>query len=140
MPQYCIEDYTNTIYWNRSTKDNRFLFLWNEHDQVGQLPASFTEWKNMFSFKIYGRDEKLLIEGRDDSPEMQRLILDRGLPEMSPLETTCWEDAGADVSWWAELAVFVAAALEGRPPLVELPDAEATLETVAGAGPRQRLQ
>ena len=31
--------------------------------QVAWLHATWTEWKNMFSFEIYGRDGKLAIDG-----------------------------------------------------------------------------
>ena len=49
---------------------------------------SCTEWKNLFSFEIYGRDGKLQIDGLGGSYGVERLTCYRMLPEMGPPETT----------------------------------------------------
>ena len=85
-----IDGYTTTYYWDQPTEDNAFLLLRNAHDHAAWLHASCTEWKNLFSFEIYGRDAKLLIEGLGGSYGTERLTLYRRRPEMGPPETTCW--------------------------------------------------
>ena len=56
--------------------------------QVAWLHASCTEWKNLFSFEIYGRDGKLQIDGLGGSYGVERLTFYQMLPEMGPPETT----------------------------------------------------
>ena len=55
------------------------------------LHASWTEWKNLFSFEIIGRDGKLKIDGLGGSYGTERLTFYRMLPQMGPPETTSWE-------------------------------------------------
>ena len=73
------------------------------------LHASCTEWKNLFSFEIYGRTGKLHIEGLGGSYGVERLAYYRMLPQMGPPETVIWEYPGEDRSWEAELSDFEAA-------------------------------
>ena len=59
--------------------------------QTAPLHVSCTEWKNSFSFEIYGRDGKLHVDGLGGSYGVERLAFYRMLPEMGPPETTIWE-------------------------------------------------
>ena len=59
--------------------------------RMALLHASCTEWKNLFSFEIYGRDGKIEINGLGGSYGVERLAYYRMLPEMGPPETTIWE-------------------------------------------------
>ncbi len=69
-------------------EDNAFLLLTTAAGQVAWLHASCTEWKNLFSFEIFGRDGKLQVDGLGGSYGVERLTLYRMLPEMGPPETT----------------------------------------------------
>ena len=71
--------------------DNAFLTLRTAGGQVAFLHVSCTEWKNLFSFEIYGRDGKLHIDGLGGSYGIERLTYYQMLPEMGPPETTIWE-------------------------------------------------
>jgi predicted dehydrogenase len=95
-----------TFFWNMPVEDNGFLMLRTETGQVAWLHASCTEWKNSFSFEIYGRHGKLHIEGLGGSYGVERLAFYRMLPQMGPPETTIWEYPGEDRSWELELADF----------------------------------
>ena len=56
------------------------------------LHASCTEWKNTFSFEIYGRDGKTATsDGLGGGYGTERLTHYKMLPEMGPPETTSWE-------------------------------------------------
>src|SRR5260370_42072975 len=57
-----IEGHVATYFWNMPVDDNAFLSLRNARGQTAWLQASCTEWKNLFSFEIYGRNGKLHIE------------------------------------------------------------------------------
>jgi predicted dehydrogenase len=102
-----IDGYAHTYFWNMPVEDNGFLLLRTGQDQIAQLHASCTEWKNLFSFEIYGRDGKLHIEGLGGSYGIERLSWYKMLPRMGPPETTIWEYPGEDLSWKLELDTFL---------------------------------
>lgn len=132
----------HTYYWDMPVEDNGFMMLSTAQGQVAFLHASCTEWKNLFSFEIFGAGGKLAIDGLGGSYGVERLAYYRMLPEMGPPETTIWEFPGPDQSWNAEWAAFLADIEHGRAPRVGLADARAALEIVgelyAGAGALQR--
>jgi predicted dehydrogenase len=70
-----------TYFWNISVDDNCFLALRSTTGQMAWLHASWTEWKNMFSFEIAGRDGKLSIDGLGGSYGVERLTHYRMPPE-----------------------------------------------------------
>ena len=94
------------------------------------MHASCTEWKNLFSFEIYGRDAKLHIEGLGGSYGIERLSYYQMLPEMGPPATTIWEYPGEDRSWHDEYSHLLACIREQRAPEGTLDDALAALEIV----------
>jgi predicted dehydrogenase len=119
-----------TLFWKIKAEDNCFLALRGGAGQTAWLHASWTEWKNMFSFEIAGRDGKLAIEGLGGSYGLERLTFYRMLPQMGPPETTNWEYPLEDRSWETELADFVSAILERRRPCGDIIDAIANLAIV----------
>ena len=94
------------------------------------LHASCTEWKNTFSFEIYGTNGKLQVDGLGGSYGVERLSWYQMLPTMGPPETTIWEYPIADASWDLEMAEFLKDIQLGRAPEPGLTDAMRTLEIV----------
>jgi len=125
-----VEGHAATFFWKMPVEDNAFLFLSTEQGQVAWLHASCTEWKNLFSFEIFGRDGKLQVDGIGGSYGLERLTLYRMLPEMGPPETTIWEYPGEDMSWRDEYRHFLACIREGSSPSGSLDDAVAALGIV----------
>jgi predicted dehydrogenase len=125
-----IEGFAHTYFWNMPVEDNGFLLLRTARDQVAMLHASCTEWKNLFSFEIYGRDGKLHIEGLGGSYGVERLYFYKMLPQMGPPETTIWEYPGEDASWSRELAAFSGFIERRETPRPGLIEAEAALKIV----------
>jgi len=122
-----------TYFWKSPVDDNCFLALRSPRGQMAWLHASWTEWKNTFSFEIAGRDGKLAIDGIGGSYGIERLSHYHMLDDMGPPETTIWEFPFADHSWEAEFADFVAAIETGGRPCGDIHDAIANLEIVAAA-------
>jgi predicted dehydrogenase len=120
-----------TYFWNIPVEDNCFIALRSASGQVAWLHASWTEWKNIFSFEIAGRDGKLAIDGLGGSYGLERLTWYRMLPEMGPPETTAWEYPFPDRSWNDEFADFVSAIDQNRKPCGDINDAVANLEIIA---------
>jgi hypothetical protein len=48
-----------TCFWKMRVDDNSFLLLRTARNQRTFLHVSCTEWKNLFSLEIYGKDGKL---------------------------------------------------------------------------------
>lgn len=119
-----------TLFWNIQADDNCFMALRSGTGQMAWLHASWTEWKNTFSFEIFGRDGKLVIDGLGGSYGLEHLTFYRMLPQMGPPETKTFDYPGQDQSWDAEFADFVAAVQEGRRPCGDIADAVANLAIV----------
>jgi predicted dehydrogenase len=120
----------HTYFWDMPVEDNGFMTLTTAQDQLAFLHASCTEWKNLFSFEIFGRQGKLAVDGLGGSYGVERLSYYRMLPEMGPPETTIWEYPGPDRSWKLEWAEFVTDIELGRLPSAGLEDARAALDVV----------
>ena len=118
---------TPSYFWNAPVEDNAFLLLETATGQVAFLHASWTEWKNLFSFEICGRDGKLEISGLGGSYGTERLTWYKMTPEMGPPETMAWEFPMADDSWEAEFAEFEEDIRLGRQPRPGIAGAQAVL-------------
>ena len=102
-----VEGIATTHYWDMPVDDNGFMMLRTADQKVAFLHASCTEWKNMFSFEIYGRNAKLDISGLGGSYGIERVTLYKMRPEMGPPETTIWEYPFPDNSWEVEVREFL---------------------------------
>ena len=125
-----VEGFAATYFWDMPVDDNAFLMLRTASSAVAFLHVSCTEWKNLFSLEIYGRDGKLAVDGLGGSYGVERLALYRMLPQMGPPDTTTWEFPQADESWAAEFAEFIDDIRQDRSPAPGLDDAKATLTIV----------
>jgi predicted dehydrogenase len=125
-----VEGFSHTYFWDMPVEDNGFLLLRTGANQVAFLHASCTEWKNMFSFEIYGRNAKLHVEGLGGSYGVERLYFYRMLAQMGPPETTIWEYPGDDTSWAREFQTFSGFIECGKTPEPGLREAIAALTVV----------
>jgi predicted dehydrogenase len=119
-----------TYFWNAPVDDNCFLALATPDGQLAWLHASWTEWKNLFSFELMGRNGKLVVDGLGGSYGVERLTHFRMLPQMGPPETASWEYPFPDRSWSVEFADFVDAVENRRRPCGDISDAIANLEII----------
>ena len=125
-----VDGVATNYFWKMPVDDNAFMTLGAAGGHIAFLHVSCTEWKNMFSMEIYGRDGKLAIDGLGGSYGVERLVWYRMLPAMGPPETTTWEFPGADESWTMEFDEFVEDILLEREPAAGLADAHAALAVV----------
>jgi predicted dehydrogenase len=103
-----------TVVWPiHPLEDNAFGLFRYKKGMVASFHTSWTQWKNIFSFEIFGQLGSLNIEGLGGSYGTERLSMairkpEGGMPDMN-------EEVfdGPDLSWQAEWADFVRAIIEG---------------------------
>ena len=125
-----ISGHVATYFWEMPVDDNAFLSLRSRSGATAWLHVSCTEWKNLFSFEIYGRHGKLQIDGLGGSYGLERLSFYQMLSQMGPPETTIWEYPGEDTSWRREFEAFAATIESGGRVAGGLTEAHAALEIV----------
>jgi predicted dehydrogenase len=125
-----VRGHVTTAFWDMAVEDNGFLSLRTARGQTAWLHVSCTEWKNLFSFEVFGRVGKVQIDGLGGSYGVERLAFYRMLPQMGPPETIIWEYPGEDLSWKAELSHFCECIRRSSRPLGDLDDALAALKVV----------
>jgi predicted dehydrogenase len=125
-----VEGHCATYFWNMPVDDNAFMSLRTAAGQTAWLHVSCTEWKNLFSLEIYGRDGKISVDGLGGSYGIERCIHYRMLPQMGPPEMQTWEYPQPDDSWTLETAAFIADLTERREPTPGLLEGIRILEIV----------
>jgi predicted dehydrogenase len=125
-----VTGFVHTYFWKMPVEDNGFLLLKTPAQQTAFLHVSCTEWKNLFSFEIYGHHAKLQVDGLGGSYGMERLSYYRMLPQMGPPETMAWEYPREDDSWSLEFQEFLEDIDLNRTPSPGLCDARAALKIV----------
>lgn len=122
--------FAHTYYWQMPVDDNAFMTLKTFARQVAFLHVSCTEWKNLFSLEIYGKQAKLHVEGLGGSYGAERLTYYKMLPQMGPPATTVWNYPAGDNSWQLEFQEFLEDIRLKRTPSANLNDARAALQIV----------
>jgi predicted dehydrogenase len=98
-------------------EDNAFGMFEFSKGVVASFHTSWTQWKNLFSFEVFGRDGALIVEGLGRSYGTESLTLHRRRAEGGPPDTSRWTYEGDDESWALEWEDFVGAIRTGRPVL-----------------------
>ena len=127
----------DTYVWNSrneppgdSVEDNAFALLRTESGQTMSLHASWTQWKNLFSFELFGEEGHLIVEGLGGSYGTETLTIGkRNMQGGPPNEETLTFDE-PDNSWHEEWQEFKSAIEEGRQPLASGEDGLQALRAV----------
>jgi predicted dehydrogenase len=107
-----------TWFWQVAPlEDNGFALLRTAAGQIATIHTSWTQWKNLFRFEIFGQNGYLLAEGLGGSYGVERLTLGIRRQESGPPAQEVWEFPGPDISWQAEWQEFKTAIAERRQPL-----------------------
>lgn len=125
-----VDGHATTSFWKMPVDDNAFLSLRTAAGQTAWLHVSCTEWKNLFSLELYGRDAKIAIDGLGGNYGPEKCTYYKMLPQMGPPETTVFEFPAGDGSWALELAAFEEDIRTGREPDPGLRAGIRTLEIV----------
>ncbi|HEV2319639.1 MAG TPA: Gfo/Idh/MocA family oxidoreductase [Verrucomicrobiae bacterium] len=125
-----VEGHAETYFWDMPVDDNAFLNLQTANGQTAWLHVSCTEWKNLFSFEIYGRNAKLHIDGLGGSYGLEKLFHYQMKPEMGIPDTKVFEFAGPDESWRNEMLAFEKDIESKQKPEAGLAQVRAALQIV----------
>ncbi len=94
----------DTKFWKINVEDNAFVLLKN-NQITAQLHVSWTNWKNIFSFEIYGTNGFLQIEGLGGSYGKEKLIFGKRKKEFGvPIIKEYFFEQ--DISWQEEWKNF----------------------------------
>lgn len=96
---------TETKFWNTTVDDNAFGILRNEKVTF-QFHASTTNWKNIFSFEVFGSKGYLQIEGKGGSYGTERLIVGRRRVQFGVPIVKEYAFTANDLSWNREWINF----------------------------------
>ena len=107
----------STNFWKISPlEDNAFLILKTKKGQTAFCHISWTQWKNLFSFEVYGKDGYLAIEGLGGSYGSEKLIFGKR-DFKKPFSQKIIKFGKKDRSWLEEWKEFILAIKKDRQPL-----------------------
>lgn len=121
---------TSTFFWETTVDDNAFLTLTTSTGKIAFLHVSSTEWKNLFSLEIYGKNGKIELTGLGGSYGVEKIKLYKMLPEMGPPETFSWEFPMLDNSWSVEIDSFIEDIINKKQSTPNLKDAYQVLKVI----------
>jgi predicted dehydrogenase len=112
-------------------EDNAFALLRTADGRVAQFHTSWTQWKNCFTFEVFGRDGYVRVDGLGGSYGPERLEIGRRKKEGGVPEVELFEFPGPDLSWQAEWQEFTSAIRDGRQPLANGEDGLQAMRLIA---------
>src|SRR5437870_2430212 len=124
-----VSGVTATWVWSAPVEDNVFALFRSPRGQVASLHASWTQWKNLFSFEIFGSQGALVVEGLGRSYGTESLTVYRREAGGPPAEERI-EFPGPDESWDQEWEEFLSAIRNGTLSSASAEDGLAALKLV----------
>lgn len=102
-----VTGYAETHFWDSPVEDNAYGLFRTATGQIASLHASWTQWKNLFRFEVFGRDGYVCAEGLGGSYGPERAIVGRRNPQGGAPDSECFDYPGEDRSWELEWADFL---------------------------------
>jgi predicted dehydrogenase len=109
-----VEGATLTAFWNIDVEDNAFALFRTDRGVTAQMHVSWTNWRNVFSFEVFGRSGYLAVNGLGGSYGPETLEWGRRRPEGGRPDIETFTYPAEDGSWAEEWKEFRAAVAEGR--------------------------
>ena len=121
--------FAQKYFWDMEVEDNGFALLKTSKGQIMQMHASWTDWKNIFSFEIMCKTAKIDINGLGRSYGTETLTLYKMKPEMGPPDKEIFTFEGEDNSWNLEFSDFTEA-IKHNKKLPDLDNAYSVIKTI----------
>lgn len=123
--------FVSTNFWQIAPlEDNAFGLFVTSAGQVASLHASWTQWKNLFSFEVFGRDGYAIAHGLGRSYGPEYALVGRRPPQGGAPAEERFDFPGEDLSWAREWEDFVQAIETGQSPQASGREALRTLEWI----------
>ncbi|NKB70417.1 MAG: gfo/Idh/MocA family oxidoreductase [Candidatus Latescibacteria bacterium] len=125
-----VTGFVATQVWDMAPlEDNAFGLFRTDAEQIASLHVSWTQWKNLFSFEVFGRDGYASVEGLGGSYGPEQAVWGRRSPGGPPqLEHFAFPEE--DFSWNAEWTDFTRAIAGEGPALDDASRAVRTMEWI----------
>lgn len=120
----------DTMFWDRKLEDNGFMILRTLGGKIAQLSASCTQWKNLFSFEIFGKTGQINIDGLGRSYGLETLTFYKMKPELGIPDKFVYEFPGEDISWRLEFENLIDSIEKGTPLNGSLEDSVKAMDIV----------
>lgn len=118
-------------FWDtEGMEDNAFALFRTADEKVASLHVSWTQWRNLFSFEVFGDGGHLKIEGLGGGYGTEKLVVSLGAATGSPPDEKIIEYSDHDLCWSREWDEFLSAISEKRQPIGSGADALAALAMV----------
>ena len=101
---HCIP---KTMFWKINVDDNSFVMFETKSGKVAQIHASWTQWKNLFRFEIYGTKGAIEINGLGKSYGTETLKLFKRIKPGAVPKITEKRFKEEDKSWEKEWKDFI---------------------------------
>jgi len=109
--------FVTTRYWDMAPlEDNAFALFKTSRGQIASLHSSLTQWKNLFSFEVFGQEGYVRTNGLGGGYGTERIAVGRRV-FLEPFREEVTEFRGEDRSWHEEWKEFAASIREDREPM-----------------------
>ena len=123
--------YLQTAVWPLGDlEDNAFALLRWKDGTVASFHTAWTQWKNLFSFELFGSEGSLVVEGLGKSYGVETLTMSIRRPEGGVPEQETIAFDRADDSWALEWDDFVSGICSGGPFLSEAREGVEVMRTL----------
>ena len=102
-----VTGYVETHFWDAPVEDNAYGLFRTATGQIASLHASWTQWKNLFSFEVFGRDGYVCVEGLGGAYGPERAVVGRRNPQGGAPDSERFDYPDEDRSWELEWADFL---------------------------------
>jgi predicted dehydrogenase len=112
-----VTAFVETRFWKLGQlEDNAFALYRTQAGAIASVHSSLTQWKNLFSFELYGSDGYVVVEGLGGGYGTEKAIFGRR-DFSTPFSEEAVEFRGEDHSWHDEWQEFASAILERHDPV-----------------------
>lgn len=114
--------------WKKDIEDNAFVTMRTIDDKMVQFHTSWTQWKNQFTFEVFGSLGNVKVEGLGGSYGKESLtVVYKGFTKPPMVETFYYDE---DTSWDSEWKNFATAIKTNTRPESDIVDALQTMRVI----------
>ena len=124
---YCI---VKPMFWKMQVDDNAFIMLETKSGKVAHLHATWTQWKNLFKFEIYGTKGAIEINGLGKSYGTETLKIFKRHKIGKPPQIIKKKFKGQDDSWKHEWLDFISAIELNKPLMSDHKESQEVMKTI----------